>query len=123
VGPEAVRFSLEPRQVVTRGPGILGADSILPVIPGAEVPARPSQLRDAQLARRLENIRAVPVGVGQGRALVVHPAIDAPAKMLNEVPVNVGIDGAQTPFKVDVQGGMQRQLTWPAQGAGINPPP
>jgi hypothetical protein len=78
-------------------------------------------LSDAELARALENILAIPVGVGQRRALVVNPAINAPADMLDEVPVNVGIDRAQTPFKVDLQGGLQRQFAWPAQGAGINP--
>src|SRR5574340_654715 len=44
IGAEAVRFALEPRQIVARRTRVLRTDAVLPVITGGEVAARPAQL-------------------------------------------------------------------------------
>jgi len=103
VRPEAVRFALEPRQVIASRPRLRRADSILPVIPGAEISARPAQLRDVQPPRRLHYVLAIPIRVGERRALIINSAIDAAAQMLDEVPVNRGVDRAQPPLQVHPQ--------------------
>ena len=57
-----------------------------------EVAAGPAQNRDAQVARRLQDIRAKPVLVAQRGAFLVRATIDAAAEMLDEAAVDFAVD-------------------------------
>ena len=65
VGAEAVGLLAAPGQLGTARPVVLGADAVGPVVVADEVPARPAQYAEPELAEQAEHILAEAAVVGQ----------------------------------------------------------
>ena len=61
-------------------------DAVRPVVCVCEVAARPADDRNPKLSHRLDHVQAGPPSVGQDRSRLEHPAVDLPAKALEELP-------------------------------------
>ena len=83
--------------------GLFGADTVLPVILVRKAAAGPAQHRDLHLFQRLHHIIAHTVGIGNlGIFPHVQPLIDAPAQMLGEMSLDLGVDMTQLMLRIYV---------------------
>ena len=97
VGPEPVGLLAAPGQLGAAGPLIRRADPVGPVVPGDEVPAWPADMPQAQVADRPEHVGAESPRVRQGRPLLEHAAVDAPAEVLDEAAEDPLVHRADRP--------------------------
>src|SRR5262249_24527026 len=97
VGAEAVAVHAAPGQLRAPGPAVLGPDPVGPVVVADEVAARPAQHPHPQLPQQPEHVAAEPPRVGQRRALLVDPAVDAAAEVLDEATEHVAVQRADGP--------------------------
>ena len=88
--------------LVKRGHSV-PADAVLPVIGGDEAAAGPAHHRDAQTPERGDHVAPEAVRVAERVAGVVEAAVDLAAKVLDELPVDHGIDVVQGAPLVDVK--------------------
>jgi hypothetical protein len=101
VGADRIRLGRRPSQIEPPRPRRDRPHPIPPVVPGDKVAAGIADERHAQLAHQIEDIPAKPLLVG-GRVLgFVDAAVNAPAQMLDERPIQAGIDLADTKILVE----------------------
>lgn len=55
--------------------------------------------------RGLKNVFAKTITVGKGRAFLVNSAVDAPAEVFGEITIDIAVDHANLPVKVDLDFG------------------
>ncbi len=81
---------------------VLGPDAVRPVVFVGEAAAWPAQVGDVQGAQRLDHVQAQAALVRQVAVLAhVEPAVDTPAQVLGEVPVQVPVDHGTGDVDVD----------------------
>jgi hypothetical protein len=101
VGAESVGLLRVPGQLAAPETLRPGADTVEPVVAADEVAARPPQDRNAQRPGGVEDVAPEAALVAERRALVVDAAVDAAAQVLDELPEDARVHGAQTPRQVD----------------------
>ena len=110
VRAEVIALHRAPGHFQAWRPLVAGADPIRPAIVRGKVATRPTQVGHVQFPGGIENIAPEAVLVGKRGMLFKDAAIDAAAKMLNEISEDEGIDVANDSFGVDFHAGAQRSL-------------
>ena len=86
VGADRVGLDRPPGEVVPLGPPVAGADAILPVVAGDEVPARIADRRHPESSGQIDDVVTPAVGVSGGMPGLEDAAVDGPAHVLDERP-------------------------------------
>src|SRR5262249_137313 len=107
VRAEAVAFDRAPGHLQTRGTFVSRADAVHPVVVRGEVATRPTQLRDVQSFHRFQHVAAEPVRVGEPRAVLEDSAVNASRKVLDEIPVDFGVDVSDHALGVNLDAGAE----------------
>ena len=102
MGAEAVAFHRAPGHFEARRALVARAYAVAPVVVGREVAARPAQQADLEFARRVQDVPAEAVGVGEGGFFFEDAAIDAAAQVLDEVAIKQRVDIADYAFGIDL---------------------
>src|SRR6476469_8971658 len=110
VGAEPVGFLPAPGQLGPARPAVLRPDPVGPVVVADEVPARPAQHAEAQLAEQAEHVLAEAAVVGQRRAFLVKTAVDAAAQVLDEPAEHLAVQPSGGPSGVDGDPGQWRSF-------------
>ena len=110
VGAEPVGFLPAPGQLGAAWPAVLGPDPVGPVVVADEVPARPAQHAEPQLAEQAEHVLAEAAVVGQRRALLVQPAVDAPSEVLDEPAEHLPVEPPDGPGRINGDPGQWRSF-------------
>ena len=103
VQAEFVALRGGPSQIQAPGAPLLGADGILPLEAGNEVPARIAHHGHADLAHQRQHILPEPLRVCPGMAGFVNAAVHAAAQMFNERTVYPWIDPADLIIAIENQ--------------------
>src|SRR6476469_9578825 len=110
VGAEPVGFLPAPGQLGAARPAVDGPDPVGPVVVADEVPARPAQHPEPQLAEQAEHVLAEAAVVGQRRAPVVQPAVDAPSEVLDEPAEHLPVEPPDGPGRINGDPGQWRSF-------------
>src|SRR5581483_9702915 len=121
LGSEAVGLHGVPGQVVPGGPLLHRPDAVAPVVAGGEVAAGPAQHGGAQLAHRGEDVGAASL-LGAGRVGVEDAAVHGAADVLDELAVDLRVDGAAPALAVDAEAGAGGHRGAPSLAAGAAGP-
>ena len=95
MGAEAIVFAVvAPPQVFNRLSFAFGAYALLPVVGICKTPSRPAQVGDVQVAKRLDDIVANPIGIRDFCMVFPHvePIVDTAPEVLCKMPVNMLAD-------------------------------
>ena len=102
---EAIALDCAPCHFEPRRTLIAGPDSIHPMVIGGEIPAGPSQNAYIQFARGIHDVFAEPVGIRERGTFFEYAAVDAPAKVLDEIAIDLRVDVADDAFGIDFDAG------------------